>query len=246
MINEKAITLDIDWACDFMLDDVHELLRKHRVKATWFITHDSPAVQSLKEQPLFELGLHPNFLPGSTQGDSEEEIMENLKAFLPEATSVRTHCLVQSVPILKRFRVNHELLLDSSLYMPACEGLSLHAMEYGDGLRLVRVPYFWGDFSEVQTPDGLQSVDHPRYNVMGLKVFNFHPIHVYLNTANFAQYDKLKNEVRLQTATPEDIELYRNKTEYGVRDFFLSLLAELENKTTSTLTELMLKWSIPS
>jgi hypothetical protein len=67
------LTLDIDWAPDAAIDFVAEILVSRGVKATWFVTHDSPGVRRLRARPdLFELGIHPNFLPGSSHGRSGE------------------------------------------------------------------------------------------------------------------------------------------------------------------------------
>ena len=61
------LTFDTDWAPDYTIDYVSEKLEKAKIKSTWFITHDSPAIQRLVNNPLFEVGIHPNFLSNSTQ-----------------------------------------------------------------------------------------------------------------------------------------------------------------------------------
>src|SRR4028119_935918 len=91
-----AITLDVDWAPDFVIDSVAETLRRARVKCTWFVTHPSPAVDRLRRHPeLFELGVHPNFLPGSTQGATAADVLNYCRRLVPDARSMRTHSLVQ-------------------------------------------------------------------------------------------------------------------------------------------------------
>src|ERR1017187_7044133 len=96
-----ALTLDIDWAPDFVIDFAADLLIRRRVKATWFVTHSSPAVDRLRDHPeLFELGIHPNFLPGSSQGKTVAEVLSFCRACVPEARSMRTHALVQSSGLL--------------------------------------------------------------------------------------------------------------------------------------------------
>jgi peptidoglycan/xylan/chitin deacetylase (PgdA/CDA1 family) len=68
--NRVCVTLDVDWASDAMIDQTARILLEHEVPATWFITHASAAVDRLRDHPeLFELGIHPNFLPGSTHGE---------------------------------------------------------------------------------------------------------------------------------------------------------------------------------
>ncbi len=99
-MNSHAITLDIDWAPDWAIDYVASILIEEQVKATWFVRHDSPVIQRLKSEPLFELGLHPNFAEGSTQGPNPTTIMQTLTTILPEARLIRMHGLYQSSSLL--------------------------------------------------------------------------------------------------------------------------------------------------
>ena len=62
------ITLDIDWAPDFIIKKVDEILKEKGVKATWFVTHNSAYLNNLAKNKNYELGIHPNFLPNTTQG----------------------------------------------------------------------------------------------------------------------------------------------------------------------------------
>lgn len=57
------LTFDIDWAHDTILEYTVDLLEKHEVAATFFVTHDTPVLNRLRDNPLFELGIHPNFNP---------------------------------------------------------------------------------------------------------------------------------------------------------------------------------------
>ena len=54
MIDSPIITLDIDWSPDFIIRNVSKVLRKNNVKATWFVTHESPVLDELRENKLFE------------------------------------------------------------------------------------------------------------------------------------------------------------------------------------------------
>jgi len=85
---EIAITLDVDWAPDFVIEDVAELLINSSVRATWFVTHASSAIDDLRKRPdLFELGIHPNFLPGSTQGADVDSVLNHCMSLVPDAVS---------------------------------------------------------------------------------------------------------------------------------------------------------------
>ena len=51
MSAQAVITLDIDWAPDYAIDFAAGLLIEAQVRATWFVTHDSPAVERLRQHP---------------------------------------------------------------------------------------------------------------------------------------------------------------------------------------------------
>ena len=51
MFDKHLITIDIDWASDEIIDHVSDILLSKKVKATWFITHDSPSIRKLVDYP---------------------------------------------------------------------------------------------------------------------------------------------------------------------------------------------------
>ena len=74
------ITLDIDWAPDFIIKKVDEMLKERNIKSTWFVTHKSAHLKNLSKNRNYELGIHPNFLPNTTQGKTPKEILESCSA----------------------------------------------------------------------------------------------------------------------------------------------------------------------
>ncbi len=76
------ITLDIDWASDFTIKKVDEILKEKNIKATWFVTHKSAYLKNLSKNRNYELGIHPNFLSNTTQGKTPKEILKKLKKLL--------------------------------------------------------------------------------------------------------------------------------------------------------------------
>lgn len=208
-VSGLVLTLDIDWAPDFMIDDVAQILIDRKVKATWFVTHGSPAVDRLRARPdLFELGMHPNFLPGSTHGDTPAEVLASCRALLPEARTMRTHGLVQSTPLLDA-AIENGVEIDVSLYLPHAE----HAapLEYWrEGRRLWRIPYVWEDDFEMDRPSPVWSAA-PFAGREGLQILNFHPIHVWLNGADMEPYRALKQRCApLSMASRSDAEPLRH------------------------------------
>jgi len=227
-LGDTIITLDIDWAPDFMIDQVASILLENNVKATWFVTHSSPIVDSLKRYPeLFELGMHPNFLPGSTQGSNESEIIEFMLSLLPGAQSMRTHGVVQSGPLLANMVKKTSVSVDATIFLPEMEGIKCvkHLTPFGS---LIRVPTYWADDYELLK---LSSKWSPLelLKKQGLQVYNFHPIHVYLNTPSNDHYMAFKQAgLDFGVMKPSDVEPYIYEG-IGVRDFFCALLKEAAN-----------------
>lgn len=195
MQNNSYITLDIDWAPDFVIDYVADLFIANNVKATWFVTHKSKAVDRLRDYPhLFELGIHPNFLPNSSHGNTVDEVLDFCMNLVPEAVSMRTHALVQSTLILSKAIQKTPVKYDVSLFLAYHPHLQSVDFFWGaNGKYLKRLPYNWEDDFEMEHPNANWHGKNI-LNVQGIKVYDFHPIHIYLNSSKFETYLKLKEK----------------------------------------------------
>lgn len=220
------ITLDTDWAPDFVIRSVAEQLIEKRVKATWFVTHDSEAIRWLQKfGDLFELGLHPNIAPNSTQGNSVHSVMSSLRHLLPTSRIMRSHGLCQSTEFLKTVANEFSIEIDVSLFLPGASNLAPHNLPLKDGGGgLVRVPYFWEDDIECYQATPAWNINDPRYHVPGLKVFDFHPIHIYLNSNSMKAYDILKKERSLISNTPANLSARVNHDTPGTGSLFSDLV----------------------
>ena len=228
VLNDFVLTLDVDWAPDSVIDEVAEMLIQNEVKATWFITHESDAVQRLKEHSeLFELGIHPNMLKGSTHGETEDEVLKHIKEIVPDAVSMRTHGLYQTSNFLAKAAREYGVLYDVSLFLPKAPYLQPHLIKF-DRSTLCRIPYFWEDDIEMfESSPNWQILNY--FQFPGLKVFDFHPIHVALNTEKFDRYDALKKKKSIRDWDTDFIEEHANKG-IGTRNIFFELLNELSGK----------------
>jgi hypothetical protein len=199
-----AITLDVDWAPDHAIDDVAATLIDAGVAATWFVTHASPAIDRLRERPdLFELGIHPNFLPGSTHGDSPEAVLDHCMELVPEARSMRMHGLVQSSALLALARGTTPIEVDATLFLPRARAAEALPYPLSTGT-LSRVPFIWEDDAEMYRVAADWDAWAVANHVAGLAVFNFHPIHVVLNSADMRAYESLKPR-GIGSVTREDV-----------------------------------------
>ena len=233
MINETLLTFDCDWAPDFVINDIINLLDAEKIKATFFITNNSQILKKLRGNKLFEIGIHPNFFPKSTQGSNEDSILNNLKQIVPEAKSIRTHGLFQSTPLVKKFQ-EYGIENDLSLFLQNTPNIVPH---YSKFFNLFRFPYFWEDDVAI-TEKVNWSFEDPLYHVNGLKIFNFHPIHVFLNSNNMDNYENLKKEIGLEQLNEENIKNYVNQSDIGVKSFFIEIISSLKNKETFTIQNL--------
>ncbi len=186
------VTLDVDWAPDWMIEDVAQRLIRAGVRATFFATHDSRATRALEREPLFEVGVHPNFLPGSSHGDTPEEVLRTMRSMFPHATAVRTHSLAQSEPALGMMADKFGFKIDCSVHLPRASHVAPHWVRYASGgNRLVRVPHIFQDNMHALTGMPWElGVDW--FASPGWKVMNFHPVHIVLNSADPEAYERLK------------------------------------------------------
>jgi hypothetical protein len=232
-----AVTFDIDWAPDFVIDEVADILARRSVRATWFATHASPAVDCLRSAPqLFEVGIHPNFFEGSTHGSTSTEVLHHCMRLVPEARSVRTHGLFQSSHLLNQIMALTPIRLDASLFLPGME--HLRPLEYWwGGESMTRVPTFWADDFELQR--GSPNFDAGRFDaVPGLRVLAFHPIHVFVNANAPSYYGSLKRRVPTLTSASHDDLACVIRQGRGVRTLLEEIVERLSGGDSFTLAEL--------
>jgi hypothetical protein len=227
-----CLTIDADWAPDCAIDLVREILCEHDVKATFFATHASPALGRLRERPdLFELGIHPNFLPGSTHGASVAEVLDHCMGIVPEATSMRSHCLVQSTPLHQEVLRRTPIDTDVSLLLPGARPLLPVSYHHADR-SLLRVPYGWEDTAAMEAG----ALAHPTLDASHphLQVVAFHPIHVLLNSRSMHDYQRLKSAVpSLAHADPATVMAHVVGGD-GMRQRFVSLVKTLARDKRAT------------
>lgn len=241
--NLVALTLDVDWAPDFVIDWVAERLIASKVSATWFVTHASPAIERLRRFPhLFELGIHPNFLPGSSHGATPDEVLSYCLGIVPGALSSRTHGLVQSSLLLEQFLCCTPVRVDLSLFLPRTPYLRPVSYRWR-GRTLIRIPVFWEDDFEMGQEEPCWHLDHYLALGEGLKVFSFHPMHLYLNSSTPGPYRELKGQVSHLTAlTPALASSYIQEQE-GAYTLLKELISYVQQSPPSvTAREIARRW----
>jgi len=167
------LTIDADWSPPEIINPVLEKLDNLGIRSTVFCTDYKP-LKGNEPWPLVEYAIHPNFMKDSTQGSSHVEILDNLKAMLPESVGVRTHRLFWYTDLGNLFE-NYDLKYDSSIFMPLVQNIQPFQISNGN---LIRFPIFWTE--QLAMRDNLSDNPNeiPNIKTPGLKVFLFHPIYI--------------------------------------------------------------------
>jgi hypothetical protein len=219
------LTFDIDWAHDDVLSDTVELVEKANLTATWFVTHATQVLNRLKENKRFDLGIHPNFnflLQGRHDaGQTAEDVIKRCMEIVPDVRAVRSHSMTQSSGLLEIFKACG-LTHDANHFVPHHTGIELKPWSIWNDL--VRVPYSWEDDVHILYDTAGMLEKSPRdiamdMNDRGLKVFDFHPIHVFLNTESLDRYER----TRPLHQNPSELIKHRYQG-YGTRNRLIELL----------------------
>lgn len=215
--NKICITLDVDWANDNILKYCLNLLEKYNVKATLFATNDSKLLKEL-DSAKYEIGLHPNF--NNSNCDFEKPI-KDLKELYPQAIGARSHSLFVSSNILQNYK-KYGMKYESNNFLYLHPNLQVTKRFQS----FESIPFFWSDDKIIE----LEREETNTYlGVKGLKVYNFHPIHIFLNTPTEKYY--LENKHNYQN----DKELKKNRFEgFGVGTYFENILKEINKQKLDT------------
>ena len=219
-----VLSCDTDWASEPLIADLADFAKSLGIRPTWFATHKSAVVEEMGAKGEAEIGVHPNFRPGSTHGDDVEAVIDHVMGLVPGAKSFRSHSYFDSTPIAQSLK-SRGITCDSNL----CVFLQDDLVPLRHCSGLMRLPVFWEDDIHFCWPDTTWNLDtyYRYFTTPGLKVLDVHPIHFALNTPNLDFYRGL--DVPTGEMTREDIERLRHPGE-GVRTFITGLLTRLRDE----------------
>ena len=220
-MNAICLSLDVDWAPDPVLAHVLEAIAAAGVRATLFATHATPVLGDGRRDDV-EIALHPHF----NRGDDLDAPLGELKAAYPRARGARTHGLLVSSHMLLRY-IDHGLSYESNIFLPGHPGLQpVRRFE-----QLVSIPFYWSDDKHLERGEPF-AVERLGLDAPGLKVLNFHPIHVYMNTTSPEHYASYKADYQ----DPDALARQRDGTGQGIGRLFEELLAVLGRRGEGELT----------
>lgn len=216
------LTFDMDWASDEVLVWFYGFMRDLAVPYEINVTHDTKVLQKFREDDLVELGIHPNFnwlLNGGGNGGVDyKEVLSKVKSIVPEAITMRSHSLTDNSLIEAELR-NVGIRNNLNLLFPPFDGMVSKA--YKNCYNINVIPFLYEDDVYILS-DKKMSIDYylsDRFDAP--RIFNMHPIHVFLNTDKMDTYVNAKPYLK----EFEELKERTNNSEYGTRDFLVDLIS---------------------
>ena len=214
------LTFDLDWVIDPVLEETLDILDEYDLPATIFVTHETKLLDRMRKNPNIELGIHPNFnflLEGDFRyGKTYEEVILYYKDIVPEAISLRSHSMTNNSRIsnsLDKLGISY----NCNYFIPYNAVKKIKPFAFW-GSDLVIVPYIWEDDINL-----LYNDNYPIQNLLkdeSLAVFDFHPIHIFLNSDSMEIYESSKADF----TNIDKLANYVNTKNKGIKDKFLDLI----------------------
>lgn len=226
-----CFTCDVEWSPEWAIKSILDLFEEFDIPLTLFITHSSDLINEKYKDKEKYAGLHPNFFPGSTQGSDSSEIISSLIALWPDAVSFRSHAFFDNTLITKEF-YKRGFKYDSNI----CLFLQPFSVPLFHQSGLIRFPVCWEDDIHwlKELPFNLLDSGVKKFmDFPGLKVFNFHPLNIVLNTPSQGFYEEHKFLYNRKIMEEKELSnyIYRGR---GTRDFAIELLTYLKEKNIAS------------
>jgi hypothetical protein len=161
-----ALTADTEWCNEEQIKALFDLADSFDVPLFPFVTHASAFLRVRGGAQ----GIHPNFLPNSTHGRTQDEVLDHLLRIVPDAVAFRSHCFYSESRLLWKM-AERGFKADANL---------LTYMEYRVPFTNVggfkTFPTFWSD--DVALRRGETVLDKRRMSNKNVLVVNVHPLNV--------------------------------------------------------------------
>ena len=153
-----------------------------------------------------------------------------LKDLVPEARCMRSHGLIMSSNWLLASSKEYNIQFDFSCFLPYAKCIEPHVFFYKD-MSIIRLPYNWEDDVHFMYKNDFSNFGLDLVKKC-LNVFDFHPIHVFLNTDTESTYINAKEYYH----NPDQLVKCRNTTNTGTRDALIRLLKKINSDKLSHAT----------
>ena len=193
-----CFTSDIDWASESVMQKYFELLEPYNLPLTLFCTHESKEI--IKSR--YEKGIHPNFLPRSSQRMGEmndfnirgyyDGIIQNCLKIVPDADVFRSHRAFSITDICHLLKEKYHFAYCSNDITIMQTGIKPVLHESG----LINFPVFFEDGTHLYNKLDFDFKKYLKYFTSpGIKIISFHPMHFVFNSPDFMWMRNLKDSM---------------------------------------------------
>jgi hypothetical protein len=233
-----AITFDIDWAPDEIVDEIISLLNEYNAPATFFCTNftkdNSGKSSSLigRVQEQHEIALHPNFQHVENYATEWNDLL----TLYPTVTGWRSHNGMSGWPIMKgaldrglRYEVFSSVF---SGYVAPCQvnralkGYHVFTTAFWDSHMLHEPEFSW---TLDELPQRSLFEDDDKIFVLG-----FHPNILYYDMRTVHEYNKRKSSYHVVDVKSS---FHQRKEHLGAMRLMLELLNTVPKKHFTTLSD---------
>ena len=220
-----CFTVDIDWASEYACQQTLRFFEEHGIPITVFLTHPSKVLDEALHAGKIRGGLHPNFMPDSSQGSTYKEVVDYCFRLLPDAQCFRAH---------RYYEVNDtmELLCSRGIRFESnvCSLLD-NVPPFLHRSKTISFPIFWEDGAYLYSNDKFDfAFFKNRLHRPGLKVINIHPMHLMLNTPYFSYTREIKDRLTRAEWNNLNQETIQNLSYkgYGITNFIYEMISDMK------------------
>ena len=218
-----SFSSDIDWASEAVMNEYFEIINPLKLKPTLFVTHHSEEIEQNYKNGNIDRGLHPNFMNGSSHGNSFREVAETCKKFAPEAYGFRSHRAFDVTDITHLMHNDYRFKYVSNqitIFQPFVKPI-LH--ESG----LINFPVFFEDGTHLYNQLDLNFKKYQDlFHKPGIKIISFHPMNFVFNSPTMKYMRTIKDSMSREeynNISAETINHYKNN-DFGIRNTVLEII----------------------
>ncbi len=207
-------TSDIDWASEAVLKNFFDEMDSLEISPTLFVTHESEIIEQRFTEGKADRGIHPNFLPGSSQGNSFKEVIETCIKFAPETQAIRSHRLFDVTDITHMLKDQYNFKYISNLGTIMHNGIRPILHESG----LVHFPIFFEDGTHLWNQLDLDPSAYSNLFLSpGIKIISFHPMNYVFNSPSIKYMRSIKDSMSRCDFNSIDADFIKKNKSFGKR-----------------------------
>ncbi len=227
-----AITIDIDWASEVVIELTLDYFIKRNIPITVFSTHDSMVLRDRFKE--LKIGLHPYFSTDSDHGTTIDATIEHIQKLPHNIKAYRCHRYIVSNEIQEKMQT-----IGMECTSNVCTNLE-NIQPFYNRFNTLEAPIFLEDGGYLFNNHPLELNMNIKSKMLteGLKTISIHPMHFALNTPNWEFMRQIKKRSSRKEWNNFNVNKV-NEMRYGgtgITDFMESLVMFSVNQGSSFIS----------